>query len=179
MPQRRASRLPELLPSQALCVPPVRCHLALPASPVDYKTWVLAPQARSSWLLVQTPNRFDFFNIQHPTISLPTINTNHNNNTFQPQRPTTIQNAKSHQRYLTTPTPSPPTSPPSNTHAGTLITCEPAIKSIIMLINAENKNEIIIEDLDETHLLIKDSKIYDLKRLLDLVRCPHARLLHC
>lgn len=43
-----------------------------------------------------------------------------------------------------------------------------------MLINAENKNEIIIEDLDETHLLIKDSKIYDLKRLLDLVRCPHA-----
>lgn len=41
-----------------------------------------------------------------------------------------------------------------------------------MLINAENNNEIIIEDLDETHLLIKDSKIYDLKRLLDLVRCP-------
>lgn len=41
-----------------------------------------------------------------------------------------------------------------------------------MHINAENNNEIIIEDLDDTHLLIKDSKIYDLKRLLDLVRHP-------
>jgi hypothetical protein len=41
-----------------------------------------------------------------------------------------------------------------------------------MHINAENNNEIVIEDLDDTHLLIKESKIYDLKRLLDLVRRP-------
>ncbi|KAK1827835.1 TFIIH subunit TTDA/Tfb5 [Podospora conica] len=51
---------------------------------------------------------------------------------------------------------------------GTLITCEPAIKSIILHIDAENNNEIVIEDLDDTHLFIKESKYDDLKRLLDL-----------
>jgi TFIIH basal transcription factor complex TTD-A subunit len=49
---------------------------------------------------------------------------------------------------------------------GVLIECDPSIKSIIMNIDSEY-NEYILHDLDDTHLLIQENKVQDLKRRLD------------
>ncbi|KAI1360456.1 RNA polymerase 2 general transcription and DNA repair factor tfiih component [Xylaria arbuscula] len=49
---------------------------------------------------------------------------------------------------------------------GTLIECDPSIKSIIMNIDSA-KNDYIIEDLDESHLLIKDVMLAQLKAKLE------------
>ncbi|KAI1184415.1 RNA polymerase 2 general transcription and DNA repair factor tfiih component [Nemania serpens] len=49
---------------------------------------------------------------------------------------------------------------------GTLVECDPSIKSIIISINSE-KNDYIIEDLDDTHLFIKDAMIAQLKAKLE------------
>ncbi|KAF3013967.1 hypothetical protein E8E14_006840 [Neopestalotiopsis sp. 37M] len=49
---------------------------------------------------------------------------------------------------------------------GVLVECDPSIKSIIMNIDSEN-NEYILHDLDDTHLLINENKVQDLKRRLD------------
>ncbi|KAI1502851.1 RNA polymerase 2 general transcription and DNA repair factor tfiih component [Biscogniauxia marginata] len=49
---------------------------------------------------------------------------------------------------------------------GTLVECDPSIKSIIINIDSE-KNDFIIEDLDESHLLIKDNMVATLKAKLE------------
>ncbi|CAJ2502770.1 Uu.00g101640.m01.CDS01 [Anthostomella pinea] len=49
---------------------------------------------------------------------------------------------------------------------GTLVECDPSIKSIIIAIDSE-KNDYIIEDLDESHLLIKDVMVQRLKEMLE------------
>ncbi|KAK8114767.1 uncharacterized protein PG998_000686 [Apiospora kogelbergensis] len=49
---------------------------------------------------------------------------------------------------------------------GVLVECDPAIKSIIVNINSEN-NEYIIEDLDDSHLVVQENKVQQLKFLLD------------
>ncbi|KAK6841816.1 hypothetical protein PG990_006191 [Apiospora arundinis] len=49
---------------------------------------------------------------------------------------------------------------------GVLVECDPAIKSIIVNINSEN-NEYIIEDLDDSHLVVQENKVQQLKYLLD------------
>ncbi|KAI1735477.1 RNA polymerase 2 general transcription and DNA repair factor tfiih component [Xylaria scruposa] len=49
---------------------------------------------------------------------------------------------------------------------GTLVECDPSIKSIIVNIDKE-KNEYIIEDLDDSHLLIKDVMVAQLKAKLE------------
>ncbi|KAI1107069.1 transcription factor TFIIH complex subunit Tfb5-domain-containing protein [Jackrogersella minutella] len=49
---------------------------------------------------------------------------------------------------------------------GTLVKCDPSIKSIIISIDAED-NEYIIEDLDESHLVVKDNMVAQLKTELD------------
>ncbi|CAF9917766.1 MAG: hypothetical protein HETSPECPRED_003584 [Heterodermia speciosa] len=49
---------------------------------------------------------------------------------------------------------------------GVLVECDPAIKAIILKIDQE-KNEYIVEDLDDTHLMVKDSKVQALKAKLD------------
>ncbi|KAK3308995.1 hypothetical protein C8A03DRAFT_41232 [Achaetomium macrosporum] len=49
---------------------------------------------------------------------------------------------------------------------GVLIECEPAIKSIIVHLDSAN-NDIIIEDLDETHLVVKENMVQVLKQKLD------------
>jgi TFIIH basal transcription factor complex TTD-A subunit len=54
----------------------------------------------------------------------------------------------------------------SLTLAGVLIECEPAIKSIIVHLDSAN-NDIIIEDLDETHLVVKENMVQVLKQKLD------------
>lgn len=47
-----------------------------------------------------------------------------------------------------------------------LVECDPSIKSIIINLDSEN-NAYIIEDLDETHLLIKENHLGELKARLD------------
>ncbi|KAI6092261.1 RNA polymerase 2 general transcription and DNA repair factor tfiih component [Hypoxylon rubiginosum] len=49
---------------------------------------------------------------------------------------------------------------------GTLVECDPSIKSIIINIDNET-NEYIVEDLDETHLMIKDNMVAKLKTELE------------
>ncbi|KAI1389836.1 nucleotide excision repair, TFIIH, subunit [Hypoxylon trugodes] len=49
---------------------------------------------------------------------------------------------------------------------GTLVECDPSIKSIIISIDSED-NEYIIEDLDESHLVVKDNMVAKLKMELD------------
>ncbi|KAI8963737.1 nucleotide excision repair, TFIIH, subunit [Daldinia sp. FL1419] len=49
---------------------------------------------------------------------------------------------------------------------GALVECEPSIKSIIMDIDSKS-NEYIIEDLDETHIVVKDTMVAQLKLELD------------
>lgn len=57
-----------------------------------------------------------------------------------------------------------------------LVECDPAIKSIIVNINSEN-NEYIIEDLDDSHLVVQENKVQQLKYLLDQVRLVSSVLL--
>lgn len=47
-----------------------------------------------------------------------------------------------------------------------LVECEPAIKSIIVHLDSEN-HDIIIEDLDETHLVVKENMVQLLKQKLE------------
>ncbi|KAK3685058.1 TFIIH subunit TTDA/Tfb5 [Podospora appendiculata] len=49
---------------------------------------------------------------------------------------------------------------------GVLIECEPAIKSIIVHLDSVN-NDIIIEDLDEQHLVVKENMVHSLKQKLE------------
>ncbi|KAK4669334.1 TFIIH complex subunit tfb5 [Podospora pseudopauciseta] len=51
---------------------------------------------------------------------------------------------------------------------GVLIECEPAIKSILIHIdNTQLNNDAIIEDLDETHLMVKEQMVKTLQARLD------------
>jgi TFIIH basal transcription factor complex TTD-A subunit len=50
-----------------------------------------------------------------------------------------------------------------------LIECEPAIKSILVHIDNTNHHEFIIEDLDETHLFVKEPMLPVLKQKLEEV----------
>jgi TFIIH basal transcription factor complex TTD-A subunit len=54
-----------------------------------------------------------------------------------------------------------------------LIECEPAIKSIIVHLDSAN-NDIIIEDLDETHLVVKENMVQVLKQKLEDVSATIA-----
>ncbi|KAI1820279.1 RNA polymerase 2 general transcription and DNA repair factor tfiih component [Xylaria intraflava] len=49
---------------------------------------------------------------------------------------------------------------------GTLVECDPSIKSIIVSID-KDKNDYIIEDLDDSHLLVKDAMVAQLKAKLE------------
>jgi len=60
---------------------------------------------------------------------------------------------------------------------GVLVYCDASIKAIIMKINAEDGNIYIIEDIDDEHVLIQESKHAQLKARLnatlkDTVREP-------
>jgi len=57
-------------------------------------------------------------------------------------------------------------------YSGVLIECEPAIKSIIVHIDSKQRNDIIIEDLDESHLVVKENMVLILKQKLEEVSCP-------
>ncbi|RKU49447.1 RNA polymerase-associated protein rtf1 [Coniochaeta pulveracea] len=49
---------------------------------------------------------------------------------------------------------------------GVLIECEPAIKAIIVMLDRANNN-FIVEDLDDTHLVVQESMLTLLKQQLD------------
>ncbi|KAF2488500.1 hypothetical protein BU16DRAFT_568376 [Lophium mytilinum] len=49
--------------------------------------------------------------------------------------------------------------------SGVLIKCDASIKAIIVRIDAD-RNDIIVEDLDDEHLLIKEAKLPELKQRL-------------
>ncbi|CAR26499.1 hypothetical protein ZYGR_0H03120 [Zygosaccharomyces rouxii] len=49
---------------------------------------------------------------------------------------------------------------------GALIQCDPSIKALIVQIDAD-KSDIILEELDDTHLLIDPAKVEFIKRELN------------
>ncbi|KAF8458129.1 RNA polymerase II transcription factor B subunit 5 [Terfezia claveryi] len=49
---------------------------------------------------------------------------------------------------------------------GVLVECDPSIKAIILKIDGDH-NDFIIEDLDDNTLLVKETKIPELKRRLE------------
>lgn len=46
---------------------------------------------------------------------------------------------------------------------GTLVRCDASIKAMLIDIDSKNNNEYIIEDLDEEHILVKETKVTELK----------------
>jgi len=56
-------------------------------------------------------------------------------------------------------------------YPGVLVQCDPSIKAIIAKIDGE-RHEFIIEDLDDETVVVKESKLAELKELLaDVGRC--------
>ncbi|KAH7135038.1 TFIIH subunit TTDA/Tfb5 [Dendryphion nanum] len=49
---------------------------------------------------------------------------------------------------------------------GTLVKCDASIKAMLVDIDSKHRNEFIIEELDEEHLLVKETKIAELKSRL-------------
>ncbi|CDF88522.1 BN860_12222g1_1 [Zygosaccharomyces bailii CLIB 213] len=49
---------------------------------------------------------------------------------------------------------------------GALIQCDPSIKALIIQIDSD-KNDIILEELDDTHLLVDPAKVEFVKRELN------------
>lgn len=58
-----------------------------------------------------------------------------------------------------------PTSGPSPT--GVLVECDPSIKSIIVNIDTKSGHEYIIDDLDDEHVVIKETMLQKLKQMLE------------
>jgi TFIIH basal transcription factor complex TTD-A subunit len=52
---------------------------------------------------------------------------------------------------------------------GTLVRCDASIKAMLLDIDSKNNNEYIIEELDEEHILVKETKINELKARLNSV----------
>ncbi|CAN9233227.1 unnamed protein product [Alternaria alternata] len=53
---------------------------------------------------------------------------------------------------------------------GTLVKCDASIKAMLVDIDSKNNNEYIIEELDEEHILVKETRINELKARLNQVR---------
>ncbi|CAI6313695.1 unnamed protein product [Periconia digitata] len=52
-----------------------------------------------------------------------------------------------------------------------MVKCDASIKAMLISIDNDNKNDFIIEDLDEEHLLVKETKIMTLKsRLAEMMK---------
>ncbi|RMY44266.1 hypothetical protein D0863_16240 [Hortaea werneckii] len=49
---------------------------------------------------------------------------------------------------------------------GVLIECDPSIKAIIMKIDREQQHRIVMEEIDDEHVLIQSDKHDELKELL-------------
>ncbi|KAL5116381.1 TFIIH complex subunit tfb5 [Pleosporales sp. CAS-2024a] len=54
---------------------------------------------------------------------------------------------------------------------GSLVKCDASIKAMLVDIDSKNDNAFIIEELDEEHLLVKETKVNELKaRLNEMMR---------
>jgi TFIIH basal transcription factor complex TTD-A subunit len=71
-----------------------------------------------------------------------------------------IHNGQSYKRWLRSSLLSPPS---TLTCSGTLVRCDASIKAMLIDIDSKNNNEYIIEDLDEEHILVKETKVTELK----------------
>ncbi|KAF2643595.1 hypothetical protein P280DRAFT_467601 [Massarina eburnea CBS 473.64] len=49
---------------------------------------------------------------------------------------------------------------------GTLVKCDASIKAMLVDIDSKNNNDFIIEELDEEHMLVKETKVNALKNRL-------------
>ncbi|KAF2801034.1 hypothetical protein K505DRAFT_355113 [Melanomma pulvis-pyrius CBS 109.77] len=49
---------------------------------------------------------------------------------------------------------------------GTLVKCDASIKAMLLDIDSKHRNDFIIEELDEEHVLVKETKIAELKQRL-------------
>jgi TFIIH basal transcription factor complex TTD-A subunit len=54
-------------------------------------------------------------------------------------------------------------------YAGTLVRCDASIKAMLVDIDSKNNNEYIIEELDEEHILVKETKVNEIKSRLNAV----------
>ena len=59
---------------------------------------------------------------------------------------------------------------PTDGRQGTLVKCDASIKAMLVDIDEKHGHDFIIEDLDEEHILVKDTKIAELKSRLQNVR---------
>lgn len=50
---------------------------------------------------------------------------------------------------------------------GVLVECDPSIKSIIVNIDTKSGHEYIIDDLDDEHVVIKETMLQKLKQMLE------------
>ncbi|KAK4056990.1 hypothetical protein OIO90_001890 [Microbotryomycetes sp. JL221] len=50
---------------------------------------------------------------------------------------------------------------------GILITCDPAVKQILLQLDEQGQDRFIIQDLDDTHLLVSQDKLESVKRQLE------------
>lgn len=56
--------------------------------------------------------------------------------------------------------------------------CDASIKAMLVDIDSKNNNEYIIEELDEEHILVKETKINELKGRLNSVSIPQSFALY-
>lgn len=54
-----------------------------------------------------------------------------------------------------------------NSAPGVLVECDPSIKSIIVNIDTKSGHEYIIDDLDDEHVVIKETMLQKLKQTLE------------
>jgi TFIIH basal transcription factor complex TTD-A subunit len=59
----------------------------------------------------------------------------------------------------------------TKTAPGTLVKCDASIKAMLIDIDSKHHDTFIIEDLDEEHVLVKDTMVAELKQRLHGVRC--------
>jgi TFIIH basal transcription factor complex TTD-A subunit len=52
---------------------------------------------------------------------------------------------------------------------GALVKCDASIKAMLVDIDSNNRNDFIIEELDEEHVLVKETKVAELKFKLQAV----------
>lgn len=100
-----------------------------------------------------------------PNISSPTIRlvSNDTKDTFTMPKATKGQSTR--QTII-----SPQGNPDMICLPGVLVQCDPSIKAIIAKIDGE-RHEFIIEDLDDEAVVVKESKLAELKELLADVSC--------
>jgi len=58
------------------------------------------------------------------------------------------------------------------------VRCDASIKAMLVDIDSKNNNEYIIEELDEEHILVKETKINELKGRLNNVGIPKSGALY-